>query len=80
MSFSIANASWVTWRVVEYSHFKEEQFDIGDFVCMYSVSAKFGTYLSMVQMDAIVLYKLRRAGTDFEAEDNSILVKKQIKN
>jgi hypothetical protein len=79
MSFSIAKGYWETRKVVEYSHFKEEQFDIGGFGCRYSVSARFGTYLSIVQMDAVVLYKLRRAGTDFEVEGNSILVKKANK-
>jgi hypothetical protein len=76
MSFSITNGSQVTPKVVEYSHFKEEQFGIGGFGCKYSVSARFGTYLLIVQIDAVVLYKLCRAGTDFEVEGNSIFVKK----
>jgi hypothetical protein len=66
----------VTPKVVEYSHFKEEQIGIGGFGCMYSVSARFGTYLLIVQIDAVVLYKLSRAGTDFEVEGNSIFIKK----
>jgi hypothetical protein len=40
----------VTPNVAVYSHFKEEQFGIFDFVYRYSICGCFGTYLLIVQM------------------------------